>query len=330
MEKLISNITKLIAQHNCVILPGIGAFLAHKVPAYYDAKEKIFMPPHRSLGFNPSVKVDDALLLSEYMNCDGTSYSEAATTLSDDTARLRSMLSRKGFLRFGELGTFTMDIDGIISFEPSENSLDDPYNYGFEPFAISPLSELKKKDIVIKHNNIGKYISMVAAAIILIFMLAPIANSIYDNDNQLSVAGFTPVENSVKQEIATPAPDFREELPATEIATGYLYLTDDVMKSQLSLYRSDDIMVPYMPVNEPIAKQDRDTYSIIVANTSDCSEAHMLIAEFSKIQRADYSIIDNGDNYRIVIESHKRKSDAMKALRRIKATFPKAWVLIHR
>ena len=77
MENLVKNISRLIAQHNCVIIPGVGAFLAHRVPACYNAKERVFMPPHRALVFNPQVTVDDALLLSEYMD-DGTmSYEEA-------------------------------------------------------------------------------------------------------------------------------------------------------------------------------------------------------------------------------------------------------------
>ena len=112
MEKLVKNITRLIAHHNCVILPGVGAFLAHKVPACYNAAEKIFMPPHRSLGFNPLVVVDDALLLSEYMNSGKLSYEEAATALSKDIDTLRSNLSATGVVCFGALGSpFTMRTD---------------------------------------------------------------------------------------------------------------------------------------------------------------------------------------------------------------------------
>ena len=114
MEKLVKNISRLVAYHNCVILPGVGAFLAHRVPACYNAAEKIFMPPHRTLGFNPQVVVDDALLQSEYMSNGKLSYEEAAVALSRDIETLRSELSAKGVVCFGELGTFTMDIEGKI------------------------------------------------------------------------------------------------------------------------------------------------------------------------------------------------------------------------
>ena len=135
----------MIAQHNCVIMPGIGAFLAHRVPAYYSAADKVFMPPHRELGFNPQVTVDDALLLSEYMNDSLLSYEEASRCLKSDIDSLRSRLADNGVVCFGELGTFEMDIEGKISFTPNENCIDDPQNYGFEPLLIAPLKELKKK-----------------------------------------------------------------------------------------------------------------------------------------------------------------------------------------
>ena len=173
MEKLVKNITRLIAHHNCVIIPGVGAFLAHRVPACYNAAEKIFMPPHRTLGFNPQVVVDDALLLSEYMSAGKASYEDASIALSKDIEILRSNLSTTGVVRFGELGTFSMDIEGKIYFAPNENGIDDPYNYGYEPLAISPLSELNKKDIVIKRSNIKRYISVAAAVIVLAFVLVP-------------------------------------------------------------------------------------------------------------------------------------------------------------
>ena len=76
--------TKLIAQHNCVIIPGLGAFLAHNVPASYNAEDGIFMPPHRKLGFNPQVRIDDALLLSEYIDEQQLSYDEAAKRMRND------------------------------------------------------------------------------------------------------------------------------------------------------------------------------------------------------------------------------------------------------
>ena len=37
------HISRLIASNDCVIVPGFGAFLSHRIPAHYNAEEQIFI-----------------------------------------------------------------------------------------------------------------------------------------------------------------------------------------------------------------------------------------------------------------------------------------------
>ena len=337
MENLVKNISRLIAHHNCVIMPGVGAFLAHRVPACYNATEKVFMPPHRALAFNPQVTVDDALLLSEYMG-DGTmSYEEANECLHSDIDALRLKLADTGILYFGDLGTFKMDIDGKISFTPNENSIDDPYNYGFEPLAIAPLKELKKKDIVIKRSNISKYISAVAAAIVAIFVLIPIGSSIYNDDTQLSVAGFAPVEKSVRPVAVTPVSDAVCEIaPVEETVTAHIFTTADVAPVVEATQQADiQASATEVAVEETangvqeVAKEISKQYSIIVASTPNPDKAQLAITELSRKMQADYKVVQGDRRFRIAIESYETEADANAALERIQATFSDAWVYIH-
>ena len=317
-------------------MPRVGAFLAHRVPACYNATEKVFMPPHRALAFNPQVTVDDALLLSEYMG-DGTmSYEEANECLHSDIDALRLKLADTGILYFGDLGTFNMDIDGKISFTPNENSIDDPYNYGFEPLAIAPLKELKKKDIVIKRSNISKYISAVAAAIVAIFVLIPIGSSIFNNDAQLSVAGFAPVEKSVRPVAVTPVSDAVCEIaPVEETVTAHIFTTSEASPA----VEEAQIIEPQAPVTtvadataqevKEEVKEISRQYSIIVASTPNPDKAQLAITELSRKMQADYQVVQGDRRFRIAIESYETEADANAALERIQATFSDAWVYIH-
>ena len=317
-------------------MPGVGAFLAHRVSACYNATEKVFMPPHRALAFNPQVTVDDALLLSEYMG-DGTmSYEEANECLHSDIDALRLKLADTGILYFGDLGTFKMDIDGKISFTPNENSIDDPYNYGFEPLAIAPLKELKKKDIVIKRSNISKYISAVAAAIVAIFVLIPIGSSIYNDDAQLSVAGFAPVEKSVRPVAVTPVSDAVCEIaPVEETVTAHIFTTSEASPA----VEEAQIVEPQAPVTtvadataqevKEEVKEISRQYSIIVASTPNPDKAQLAITELSRKMQADYQVVQGDRRFRIAIESYETEADANAALERIQATFSDAWVYIH-
>ena len=103
------------------------------------------MPPHRTLGFNPQLITDDALLLTEYMGGGKLSYMEAGMALDRDMATLRKKLSATGVLHFGELGVFSMNINGEISFTPCENGIDDIENFGFEPLLMPLLSKCEEK-----------------------------------------------------------------------------------------------------------------------------------------------------------------------------------------
>ena len=272
MERLVKNITRLLARHNCVILPGVGAFLAHKVSACYNAAEKIFMPPYRTLGFNPQVVVDDALLLSEYMNDGKMSHKEATTALAKDIETLRSNLSATGVVRFGELGTFTMDIEGKIFFAPNENGIDDPDNYGFEPLAIAPLSELKRKDIVIKRSNVKRYISAVAAVIVLAFVLVPFGKKMHDDENQVSVAGFAPTE-MVSKPSTKPAvvvdfvikePVITETVPVAEVKPTITERPEVKLPVMpIEIIEIDEEIEEIEIIEEPEIIQINETYEVV-------------------------------------------------------------------
>lgn len=339
MEKLVKNISRLIAQHNCVIMPGVGAFLAHRVPAYYSAAERVFMPPHRELCFNPQVTVDDALLLSEYMSDGMLSYEEANRSLANDIDSLRSKLSDNGIVCFGELGTFNMDINGKISFTANANCIDDPHNYGFEPLAIAPLKDFKKKDIVIKRSNISKYVSAIAAAIVAIFVLIPMGNSIYDNNMQF-VAGFVPVENAAKPAETTPAVTVAETVVAIEgqadavceIAPVEDTVTAHIFTEPVAVEEVQQASLEQAPavVEEPatLINENKKQYHIIVASTPNAKNAQQAIFELSTRVKADYKVVEGDRRFRIAIESYDNETDTNAALERIHTTFPDAWVYI--
>ena len=346
MEKLVKNISRLIAQHNCVIMPGVGAFLAHRVPAYYSAAERVFMPPHRELGFNPQVTVDDALLLSEYMSDGMMSYEEANRSLANDIDSLRSRLSDNGIVCFGDLGTFEMDINGKISFTAKANSIDDPHNYGFEPLLIAPLKELKKKDIVIKRSSISRYISAIAAAIVAIFVLIPIGSSIYDSSIQLSVAGFVPVENVTKPVVTATAesPVVLEETaeavceiaPVEDTVTAHIFTapteTEPVaieeIEQVVEVEQVTEEVVPAVEEPATVVNENKKQYHIIVASTPNAKNAQQAIFELSTRVKADYKVVEGDRRFRIAIESYDNEADTNVALERIHTTFPDAWVYI--
>ena len=326
MENLVKYTSKLIAQHNCVIIPELGAFLAHSIPASYNAEDGIFMPPHRTLGFNSQVTIDDALLLSEYIDEQQFTYEEAGKALHKDVANLRYELSSKGTVRFGELGTFSMNVTGNITFDPAPNGIDDPYNFGFEPILIPLLSECDKNDIVIKRRSIKKYVSVAVAAMLTFFIFSPVGDSAYEPSLK---AGFTAgetmhVAKEAVEEVATA--ELCEIEPVADTVTETIITKPQATEPAVEV-QAEVVEVP--ATVEPAKIENGPTYSIIVASTPNAEKANLAIQELSAKMQAEYHVVEGGGRHRIAHSSYSSNSEANDALAQVKGTFPDAWVLTH-
>ena len=59
MIELSKHIEVLLLENDCVIVPGLGGFIAHKRQAAYSIQKGEFMPPLRTIGFNPQLIMND-------------------------------------------------------------------------------------------------------------------------------------------------------------------------------------------------------------------------------------------------------------------------------
>ena len=319
-----------------MIIPGLGAFLAHNVPASYNAEDGVFMPPHRSLGFNAQIVVDDALLQTEYMENGKFSFEDAGKTLSNDAAMLRGQLSKGGVVRFGELGTFSMNINGEISFVPSENGIDDPENFGFEPLVVPLLKRCEEKVIVIPRRSFSRYIAVAAAVILAFFVVTPMSDKAYKPSMQ---AGFAPAK--VVEQPCEAVAEVCEIAPVADTVTETIItkeVTDEVVAEPTTIEaESVEVVAETTPtvaevqaVEESVANTvtaNENTYYIIVASSPNAQNAQLAIKELLAKKQAEYNVVQCGKRHRISIGSYSSNGEANDALSQIKATFPDAWIL---
>jgi hypothetical protein len=62
MYSITRHIEYLVSRHDCVVVPGWGAFIAQYEPARIDAESGLIVPPSRAISFNQSVMHNDGLL----------------------------------------------------------------------------------------------------------------------------------------------------------------------------------------------------------------------------------------------------------------------------
>ena len=69
MISLGKHIEILLWEHDCVIVPGLGAFIANHASACYNENgDNMFLPPYRNVCFNQSLATNDGLLVQAYMS----------------------------------------------------------------------------------------------------------------------------------------------------------------------------------------------------------------------------------------------------------------------
>jgi hypothetical protein len=264
--------------------------------------------------------------LSEYIDEQQFTYEEAGKALHKDVANLRYELSSKGTVRFGELGTFSMNVTGNITFDPAPNGIDDPYNFGFEPILIPLLSECDKNDIVIKRRSIKKYVSVAVAAMLTFFIFSPVGDSAYEPSLK---AGFTagetmPVAKEAVEEVATA--ELCEIEPVADTVTETIITKPQATEPAVEV-QAEVVEVP--ATVEPAKIENGPTYSIIVASTPNAEKANLAIQELSAKMQAEYHVVEGGGRHRIAHSSYCNHNEANDALAQVKGTFPDAWVLTH-
>lgn len=327
MISIDKHISQLIAGHDCVIIPGFGAFLSHRIPAHYNAEEQIYMPPRRTLGFNPRITMDDALLTTAYMQQYGISYNQAAILMKDDVKKLKKRLSRKGQLYFGELGILSMNIDGVISFEPAENGIDDPDNYGMMPLPISMLAHQEEPTITIKINRhrISQYIAAAAAIIIMFIFVTPLSEHTFKNDTKASLGSFaSPEQISMMQQVSAPAP-----VSVTK-NTCEICPIEESAKQEVAVETPATVETPETNTSDNQASVVATSkYHIIVASSPTEENAGLAIKELASKAQFEYTKVKGNGRIRISAGGYDTQEEAQTALSGIQTTFPDAWILKH-
>lgn len=140
MIELERHIEILLLSNDCVIVPGFGGFMAHHVDARYDEQENLFLPPQRTIGFNPQLTLNDSLLAQSYIEAYDISYPEALRRIEDEVRELRQHIECNGSYELYDLGVIHLNEYGKYEFEPCEAGILTPELYGLSSFTMKPIA----------------------------------------------------------------------------------------------------------------------------------------------------------------------------------------------
>lgn len=139
MNRLVLHIEYLLLRHDCVVVPGFGAFLNVYHPAYEDPKTGSFMPMTREIRFNSALKHDDGLLADSYARRERIPFAMARDLLRSDVAGLSHALAGDSTVPFGRLGYLQIN-EGNVSYQPADIPSRAAARLGFMP--VKPRAEV--------------------------------------------------------------------------------------------------------------------------------------------------------------------------------------------
>ncbi len=135
VQELITHIEYLLRHHDCVILPGFGAFLKSHREAEYSGSTLI--PPTYDICFNSAVSNDDALLANSFARRLKISFEESRVRLAEAIEALRGALYENGELTVGRMGSLVIGDENNISFRPLRNSIEIMRALGYEVLTLN-------------------------------------------------------------------------------------------------------------------------------------------------------------------------------------------------
>lgn len=146
--KITTYIRDLISEHDCVILPELGAFVAANASAKVHLIENSFVPPRREVKFNSQLKSNDDMLVNYMASKESITIDEAQFRVGLFIQNISANLNRGDEVNLPDLGCLQKSAQGHITFTAHLEHMDDE-SFGLDEF-ISPaiIRELKLPGIL--------------------------------------------------------------------------------------------------------------------------------------------------------------------------------------
>lgn len=345
---MVTYIRQLLFHHNCVVVPGLGAFIANYQPARVIAQESKIYPPTKSIAFNRSLKQNDGLLIMQVARQEQIAYKTAEEQVMAFSRSCIEALDKHRSFLFKDIGRLYLDQENNLLFEPA-----DTVNYLVEANSLpvldlQPIERLKQgasledarpriendHDVEAllagieadqqKERTASRIPYWVSFVLVIGFLSTIVGVTVQQQDlSRISYSSFFPDLNALRLK---PAAETRVKPQAEKTALPEIILPAQELPVQAA--------VEPIPVTEPAPEPVTVASSIVEIpkayivvgaffdqQYADKAKAEAAEAGYRSVQIDDY----NGALHRVMIESDIQRVDA--DLVAVKSTLnARAWV----
>ncbi len=317
LEKYISS---LLFEHDCVIIPGLGGFIANYTPATIHPVTHTFMPPSRQLAFNARLCNNDGILANAIASGEEISYAEANRLIESAVNGLLGILGKKGEIVLAGIGRLHADRENNLSFIPEKGSnyLDDAF--GLVAFTSEPVNREGLQEKIgrsLTGSRAVPAMRKLPSTLRWAAILLPLATiSIW---SALNTGGLSGLRNNYASLI--PA---QTESPV-QVNTGTTEV--ETYTASPAEFTPEPVAAP-----EPAEAVKPDIYFVIAGAFSIQENAEKLVSEL-RAEGYDASIAGQNSRglYHVSVAGFSNKDLAISKVNEVRhGRFPEAWLLTRR
>ncbi len=295
------HIIELLHKHDCVIIPGFGAFLTKSIPASHD--NNVFSPPKKSVTFNGMLKENDGLLANEISAKENISYNASLKQIKKEVKALLSLL-KSDKVEIDNIGVFQLNTEKKIQFQPNKDANFDPNSYGLESFTRNTrkIDDSKEK---IKTLSIPDYAIKYAAILILLIGISSISYISFD--------------------------DYQNGQKVESLANAQKKILQNVQKATFDLGEYSKINIP-IKKSIPLYNSNSIYYSVIAGSFRSMDNANNKLKSLIELgYEASFTSINPKGLHRVAYARLQNRNEAVKLITRIKKEKGSdAWLLIEK
>ena len=336
MIELDRHIEILLLSNDCVIVPDLGGFMTHHIDARYDADDQMFLPPLRTLGFNPQLTMNDSLLVQSYIEAYDISYPEALRRIESEVEELKQHIAAAGYYELNDIGELSLNEEGKYIFSPCEAGILTPELYGLSSFEMKPIAKAEtieeekqevqketapvlvdmttgeeeddERALVIKMSWIRNTVAVAAAVLAFFLMTTPVSNS---NSTQMNMGGLN-----------NPLLASKPHKPATKPDTTIKISPDTIaVNKAVAEVKKDSVIA------QPEAEMTG--YYIVLASHVSMKNAQAFVDELHKRGFNEAEIFIRNNVTRVICGHFNTQNAAYNRLNTVRDNkgFEEAWVL---
>jgi nucleoid DNA-binding protein len=223
------HIANLLFEHDCVIIPGFGGFIANYKAAFIHPRSGDVYPPSKQISFNAALNRNDGLLVSYIAEKMALDYPAALQLVQKGVQEFNQELNSGRRMEIDRVGILYRDRDSRMRFIPNENNNFLRSSFGLPVLSIKPLLSGEPEVSSRTEIPVISYRRRLLRAAVIVLPIAMAGSFLlgsWMHKSEFEMAGFSLLRSQEVKALYSPQSEAPAALPQPDSAPSISALMD--------------------------------------------------------------------------------------------------------